>query len=118
MPITAQYANSKNIQKEKLITLLGKPEIKVERKKEKVQPTIIPKRKKIEVQTSRWIGLTLSELKDELNDLDKYPDSTSIKQAAYSILLSNERRLRKRDKIVDIIINRISEDKAIAHLGR
>ena len=96
------------------MNLLGKSEIR----EQKVQLRTKPKKRKIEDRTSIWIGLTLNELKDELNDLDKYPDSTSLKKAAYSILLPNERRLRKRQKIIDIIIDRISEDKAIAQLGR
>ncbi len=110
----AQYVSSKSIQRKELLSLLGKSEIG----EQKVQPRTTPKKRKIEDQTSRWIGLTLNELEDELNDLDKYPDSTSLKKAAYSILLPNERRLRKREKILGIIMDRISEDKAIAHLGR
>lgn len=110
----AKYVSSKNIQKEELLSLLGKSEIR----EQKIQSRTTTKKRKIEDQASRWISLTLNELKDELNDLDKYPDSTSIKKAAYSILSPNERRLRTRQKIIGIIVDRISEDKAIAHLGR
>ncbi|MFW9820857.1 MAG: hypothetical protein ACFFE5_14715 [Candidatus Thorarchaeota archaeon] len=108
-----RYVSSRNIQKEELLKLLGKTEIG----EEKVQSRVISK-KKVEDQTSKWMELTLNELKDELNDLNKYPDYKSLKKAANSILLPNERRLRKRQKIISVIINRISEDKAIAHLGR
>ena len=42
----------------------------------------------------------------------------ALKQAAYSILKPNEKRFRLREKIINTIIERISEEKAIAHLGR
>jgi len=110
----AKYVSFKSILKEELLNLLGKSEIR----EQKIQPRTTTKKRKIEDQASRWISLTLNELKDELNDLDKYSDSTSLKKAAYSILSPNERRLRTRQKIIGIIVDRISEDKAIAHLGR
>ena len=38
--------------------------------------------------------------------------------AANSVLRTDEKRLRKREKIINAIIERISEERAIAHLGR
>ncbi len=38
--------------------------------------------------------------------------------AANSILRTDEKRFRKREKLVDAIIERISDERAIAHLGR
>lgn len=110
----AQYVSSKGIQLKDLLNLLGKSEIKAQ----KTQLKTTQKKIIIDDQASKWIGLTSKELIDELNNLDKYPDSTSLKKAANSILLPNEKRLRKREKIIRIIIKRISEDKAIAQLGR
>ncbi|MHA1658409.1 MAG: hypothetical protein ACTSUT_04710 [Promethearchaeota archaeon] len=116
----AKVTVSKNLNLEKLIVLLGKPIEKVQKKTELSKRKPKPKTQVLIIkdQFSRWIVLTSNQLRNELNDLKKYPDSKSLKQAASSILKSGENRLRKREKIINIIINRISEDKAIASLGR
>jgi len=117
----ARFIYQNNIQVDRLWKLLGKEkEQKVIKKSaiQKPKSTYKPKKKKIEDKTAEWMGLTIEELKIELNDLNKYPDSTTLKHAAYSILLPSERRLRKREKIINIIIKRISEDKAMVKLGR
>ena len=85
-------------------------------RKKKAQPKqkITP----IKDQTARWLSLTTEQLKIELNDLKKYPESKILKQAASSILKPNEKRFRKREKIINTIIERISEERAIANIGR
>lgn len=116
----AKVAVLKNLNLEKLIALLGKPIEKVQKKSELSKRKPRPKTQVpiIKDQYLKWIVLTSNQLRDELNDLKKYPDPKSLKQAASSILKSGENRLRKREKIINIIIDRISEDKAIASLGR
>ena len=100
----------------KLYELLGKPSISILKPKTAVKKTV--KKPKIKDQTSLWMNLSENQLRDELNNSQKYPDSKSIKQAAYSIIRPNERRLRLREKIINIIVKRILEEKAIAQLGR
>jgi len=103
-----------------LSNLLGKKveeqSKKLVTRKKKAQPKqkITP----IKDQTARWLSLTTEQLKIELNDLKKYPESKILKQAASSILKPNEKRFRKREKIINTIIERISEERAIANIGR
>ncbi len=111
----AKISTSKNLNIEKLRIFLGKTEISRERKKKTTAKT---RTKIIEDQTSRWINITSQQLKNELEDLKIYPDASTLKQAADSILEINEKRLRKREKIISIIVKRIAEDRAIARLGR
>lgn len=110
----------KNLNVEKLKEFLPKPIKKVLKKKitPKRKPPTKPQKIIIEDQTSRWLSLSPEQLREELNDLERYPDYKILKQAAYSILKTNEKRYRIREKIVNVIIERIMEDKAIAHLGR
>lgn len=112
----AKISKLKNISKAKLHELLGKPPISISKPKISVKKSV--KKIKIKDQTSLWMNLSENQLRDELNNLQKYPDSKSLKQAAYSIIKSNERRLRLREKIINIIVKRILEEKAITHLGR
>jgi len=112
----AKFAISKNLTTEELKGLLGKSEtIKISpiqpKKKTKLKP-------KIKDQTYRWLNLTIEQLKKELNDLNTYPDTKALKMAANSVLRANEKRFRKREKIINTIIERISDERAIAHLGR
>ena len=99
------------------MNLLGKPE---QIKKKKVRKAVPkkPQITKIKDQTSQWLRLTASELSSELNDLNKYPDAKTLKQAATSILKPNEKRFRLREKIINTILTRISEEKALVNLGR
>jgi len=116
----ARVATSRNLNIENLTNSLDKSTLKVQakRKSPKAKPAARQKKLKIEDQTPRWISLNLNQLKEELNDLKRYPDVNSLKQAAISILKPNEKRMRKREKIFNIIVNRIAEDKAITHHGR
>lgn len=111
---------SSNLTIENLTSYLGKSIIEAEekRKMSKAKTVVRQKKPKIEDQTPRWISLNSEQLKEELNDLKKYPDVSSLKQAANSILKQNEKRMRKREKIINIIADRIAEDRAITHLGR
>ena len=113
----AKVSTLKNLNIEKLNSLLGKPIKKVEPPVKKRAPKK-PHLMKIEDQTSRWLGLNTIQLKSELNDLKRYPDYKALKQAAYSILKPNEKRFRLRGKIINIILERISEEKALVYLGR
>ena len=113
----AKVSILKYLNTEKLNSLLGKPEIKVQKPVKRIA-TRKPQPVRIKDQTSRWLGLSSLQLKSELNDLKMYPDAKALKQAAYSILKSNEKRFRLREKIINIILERISEEKAIVHLGR
>jgi len=105
---------------EELKNYLGRPIVKIRktatktRKKPSVKTPIL----KVKDQTAKWMSLTSEELRNELNDMNLYPDYKSLKQASYSVLKPNEKRFRIREKIVNIIVERISEEKAIAHLGR
>jgi len=104
---------------EELEKLLGKSETtKITSTQPQRKTTTIPKTPKIKDQTSRWLNLTIEQLKKEINDLKTYPDSKTLILAAYSILRADEKRFRKREKIINAIIDRISDEKAIAHLGR
>lgn len=116
----AKVSISKNIALKKLIELLPKPVRKAPKRKlpPKKKAPSVSKKIRIEDQTSRWVMLPPEQLRKELNDLERYPDVQILKQAAYSILKSNEKRFRKREKIVNVIVERIMEDKAIAYLGR
>ncbi|MFX1479364.1 MAG: hypothetical protein ACFFCI_14625 [Promethearchaeota archaeon] len=115
-----KVAASKNLILEMLNNFLGNQISKPPKiiPKKKAQSTVKSKKIKLEDQTSRWLSLNNEELKKELNDMEKYPDSKSLKQASYSILKTEERRLRKREKIINIVIKRISEERAIVRLGR
>ncbi len=116
----AKVSISKNIALKKLIELLPKPVRKPPKRKlpPKKKAPSVSKKIRIHDQTSRWLMLPPEQLRKELNDLERYPDVQILKQAAYSILKSNEKRFRKREKIVNVIVERIIEDKAIAYLGR
>jgi len=112
----AKFTVLKNLTTEELKGLLGKSEtIKISpiqpKKKTKLKP-------KIKDQTYRWLNLTIEQLKKELNDLNTYPDTKALKMAANSVLRANEKRFRKREKIINAILERISDEKAIARLGR
>lgn len=113
----SKVSTLQNLSIEKLSSLLGKSDIKVQKPAKKIT-TKQSKAVKIKDQTLRWIGLSDKELERELKDLNKYPDVKMLKQAASSILKSNEKRFRLREKIINTIIKRISEEKALAHLGR
>ena len=115
----AKYATSKNLTMEELKGLLGKSEnIKITLTQPRKKTTPKPKTPKIKDQTYRWLTIAIEQLKKELNDLNTYPDAKALKMAANSILRANEKRFRKREKIINAIIERISDEKAIAHLGR
>jgi len=117
----AKYAISKNLTMEELNRLLGKSKSETTKlipTQPKKKTTPKPKTPKIKDQTSRWLNLTFEQLKEELNDLKTYPDSKALKMAANSILRADEKRFRKREKIINAIIERISDERAIAHLGR
>lgn len=107
----------RNLNRGQLKNLLGKPIKKVETPVKKRAPKK-PQPVKIKDQTSRWLGLSTIQLKSELNDLKIFPDYKALKQAAYSILKPNEKRFRLREKIINAILERVSEEKALAHLGR
>jgi len=113
----AKYAISKNLTIEELKGHLGRSETTkvITTQAKKKTPTEIPK---IKDQTSRWLSLTVEQLKKELNDLKAYPDANALRMAANSILRADEKRFRKREKIINAIIVRISDERAIAHLGR
>jgi len=115
----AKYAISKNLTMEELKALLGKSKSETT-KLISTQPKkkTIPKAPQIKDQTSRWLNLTIEQLIEELNDLKIYPDAKTLKMAAISILRADEKRFRKPEKIINAIIERISDERAIAHLGR
>ena len=113
----AKYAISKNLTMEELKRFLGKS-TKLIPTQPKKKTTPKPKTPKIKDQTSRWLNLTIEQLKEELNDLKTYPDAKTLKMAANSILRADEKRFRKPEKIINAIIERISDERAIAHLGR
>jgi len=69
-------------------------------------------------QTSRWLSLSKEQLKQELNDTNKYPDIESLKEASESLLTRQEKNLKTRKRLVEIIEKKIAEDRAISHLGR
>ncbi|MHA1694486.1 MAG: hypothetical protein ACTSVK_08395 [Promethearchaeota archaeon] len=72
---------------------------------------------KVVDQTLHWITLPIEDVRRELEDFSKYPDSKSLKQASSSILSTNEKRLRKREKIINVIIDHLEETKALAKFG-
>jgi len=113
----ARVSTVKNLNSEQIKNLLGKPIKKVETPVKRRAPKK-PQPVKIKDQTSWWLGLSTIQLKSELNNLKRYPDYKALKQAAYSILKPNEKRFRLREKIINAILERISEEKALAHLGR
>ena len=113
----AKFAISKNLAMEELKEFLGKSEtIKISQTQPRKKTT--PKTPKINDQTYRWLNLTIEQLEMELNDLKTYPDAKALKMAANSVLRADEKRFRKREKIINAIIERISDERAIAHLGR
>jgi len=115
----AKFAISKNLTTEELKGLLGKSEtIKISPTQPRRKTTPKPKTPKIKDQTYRWLNLTMEQLKKELNDLNTYPDAKALRMAANSVLRANEKRFRKREKIINAIIERITDEIAIAHLGR
>ena len=115
----AKFAISKNLTTEELKGLLGKSEtIKISPTQPRKKTTPKPKTPKIKDQTYRWLNITNEQLKKELNDLNTYPDAKALRMAANSVLRANEKRFRKREKIINAIIERISDERAIAHLGR
>jgi len=116
----AKVSALKNLDEEKLTKTLGKIVQPVKAKAKPPQKKRAPQAKKVVIQdqTSRWLALTKEQLIKELNDLKTYPDVKTMKQAASSILKANEKKFRNRDKIINTIVERISEEKAIAYLGR
>ena len=69
-------------------------------------------------QTVRWLSLSGEQLKKELNDISKYPNVESLKEASESLLSNQEKKLKTRKRLVEIIEKKIAEDRAISHLGR
>ena len=115
----AKYATSKKLTMEELKELLGKSETtKLIPTQPRKKTTPKPKTPKIKDQTYRWLNITIKDLKKELNDLNTYPDAKALKMAANSVLRADEKRFRKREKIINAIIERISDERAIARLGR
>ena len=116
----ATISTSKNLNIEELKKLSGKSEIITQKPTKTTRRKTPAKTQKLKIkdQTARWLSLTKEQLKHELNDLTRYPDPRSLKLAADSILKHNEKRMRSRAKIINAIIHRTSEEKAIAHLGR
>ncbi len=112
----AKLSKLKGINIAKLHELLGKPSISISKPKSAVKKAV--KKPDMKDQTSLWLNLSENQLRYELNNIQKYPDSKSLKKVAYSIIKPDERRLRLREKIIKIIVKRILEEKAIAHLGR
>ncbi len=113
-------STSKNLNIEELKKLSGKSVILTQKSTKIVRRKTPAKTQKLKIkdQTARWLSLTTEKLKNELNNLTIYPGTTSLKQSADSILKPNEKRMRSRAKIINAIIHRILEEKAIAHLGR
>ncbi|MHA1338793.1 MAG: hypothetical protein ACTSRZ_02040 [Promethearchaeota archaeon] len=68
-------------------------------------------------QTLRWSNLSIEDLKKELEDTNKYPTVSSLKQSAYSILSSSEKRIRNRKKLIDTIINYYKNLNSLANFG-
>lgn len=62
----------------------------------------------------QWFTLTDDELEKELN---KYPDSTSLKNAAKSFIQSKDKNLKRKSMIIERIITHIRNDKALNQLG-
>ena len=115
----AKYTTSKNLTMEELKGLLVKSETsKLIPAQPRKKTTPKPKTPKIKDQTYRWLNLTIEDLKKELNDLNTYPDAKALKMAANSVLRADEKRFRKREIVINAIIERISNERAIAHLGR
>ncbi len=116
----ATISISKNLNIDGLKKLSGKSEILTQKPTKTARRKTPTKTQKLKIkdQTARWLSLTTEKLKNEINDLTRYPDATALKQAASSILKPNEKRMRSRVKIINAIIDRTSEEKAIAHLGR
>ena len=115
----AKFAISVKLSSDKLKGLLGKSErSKIITAKPKKKTTTKTHKVEIKDQTSRWLSLTIEQLEKDLYDLNTYPDVTALKMAANSILRANEKRFRKREKIVNLIIERIADERAISHLGR
>jgi len=69
-------------------------------------------------QTVRWLSLSGEQLKKELNDINKYSNLESLKEASESLLSNQEKKLKTRKRLVEIIEKKIAEDRAISHLGR
>ncbi len=116
----ATISTSKNLNFEELKKLSGKSDIITQKPIKTARRKAPAKSQKFKIkdQTARWLSLTTEKLTNELNDLTRYPNTTSLKHAASSILKPNEKRFRKREKIINIIFDRILEEQAIAHLGR
>jgi hypothetical protein len=120
----ALVCTQQNLKVEHLLALLdrGQESKKVGSKRVKSSKASSNKRKvkttkKVEDQGTKWVLLSKTALQEELNNLHKYPDSKTLKQAGYSLLKSEERRLRKREKIIAIILKRIEESQALAQFG-
>jgi len=64
------------------------------------------------------MSLTKEQLRKELDDTNRYPNVDSIKIAAESQLTNKEMKLKTRERIINIILKKNEEDKAIASLGR
>ncbi len=61
--------------------------------------------------------MKIDDVEAELNDLNKYPDVTSLKQAGSSILTTEDKRKRKRATIIKSILRRLAEEQSIMALG-
>ncbi len=115
----AKIISSKNLSLEDIQSAFEKSSIKPQKPSApKKKSSTSAQKVKIEDQTARWMNLTQEQLATELNDLTKYPDIPTLKQASSSLLKAEDKKLRIRDKIINIILKRIAEDKAIASFGR
>jgi len=106
---------------EKLLPYIKQPtkRIKKPRKITTKKPKKGQKKKTVKIsdQVERWMPMNIEEIRLELNNLEKYPDGKTLKMAANSILKKEDKRKRKRNLIIDLIIQRLEEEKAILMLG-
>jgi len=90
-------------------------------KKTKTKKTKPKKRKakkpKIADQTSRWLSMDVEDIKKELQDSSRYPTATALKQAGASLLSTAEKKKRKLEFIIKILIDKIENEKALLEFG-
>ncbi len=115
----AKIISSKNLSLEAIQSTFEKSSIKPQKPSApKKKASTSAQKVKIEDQTARWMNLTREQLANELNDLTKYPDIPTLKQASLSLLKAEDKKLRAREKVINVILKRIAEDQAIASFGR
>ncbi|MFX1295488.1 MAG: hypothetical protein ACFFD2_11650 [Promethearchaeota archaeon] len=68
-------------------------------------------------QVKRWMFMKLKDVETELNNINKYPDTKSLKQAGSSILKQEDKRKRKKEIVIKLIIRRLAEEQSILALG-